>query len=115
MESREGQRTAKVPEFLQLQTIGDMWTGESRAVQSHAVLVCSNGDAFLNPDYRVHDDLSEDHPILLYKTAEGFVVDAELAGDAGWYFNDDSEIETLEFNGKQPLPILRIIFNPSRR
>lgn len=114
MESRQGIRTARLPEFLQQQTVSDMCPGDERWAQLGAMLVLPSGESYLHPDWKVYQEPSEQHPLVIQRTEEGYIVDTTLIGDDGWFFNDD--LESLETDGKQPLPILRVIFDiPQQR
>lgn len=112
MESKEALRTAKLPEFLEAQTVDQMLPGETKAAQTEILLVEPNRNVWLHPEWKVYDNPSEKHPLLITRTEEGYVVDTTLVEESGWFSN--TAIDEIEVDGKKPLPILQIIFNLNR-
>ena len=100
---------AKLPLFLEGQTVEGMSPGESRAVQTHAMVVDTNYDLWLVSAWKTYSNPSEEHPLIITRLEDGYEVDATLVEDPGWFKNPDlAEFEESE--ERRLLPVLGIKF-----
>lgn len=103
-------RQAKLPLFLGAKAVEDMAIGESRAVQTHAMIVDANYDLWVVGAWKTYSNPSEDHPLIITRTDNGYDVDATLVEDDGW-FVDKELTEHEETEGRRLFPIFGIKFD----
>jgi hypothetical protein len=56
-----------------------MYPNESAAARCISIRVTEDGKVWLDPQLETYDDLTPDHPLLIWRTDEGYGVDLGLA------------------------------------
>lgn len=101
-------RQAHLPETLEVFRIGDMDEDDVRHARTYAMRVTQDGACWLDSTHPTSLEPTEDMPMIITRTLEGFCVTVTGIADAGWELEDPDRFNEYYGDEAEWLPVVHI-------